>query len=368
MYDVDVSALREWNKLDSDALQPGMELFVGPEEDEAADADEGDAFVYHVVQQGETLFGLSRRFGVETSQIMEWNEMETPALQIGQRLIVGTAGETEASQAVAEEAEAETEQDRAAIPPTGQQQEDPDSAAYAIEDDALEYKYYEVRSGDTLSSIARRFGMPLSRLRQMNELDGDALSIGQRLIVGQQEISSGITALEVESTAQGRFHTHEIQESDNINELLEQLMMDSIDFEVLNPGLSPASVSTGQQVVLLSPPTISRTNPYVREARQAAPNGDGNLMRATVYAAHERGRTTTTGELYNPDDLTAAHPSLPLGSVVFVENAALDRGIYVLINDRTSDSRLKLSHRAFEHLELSRSQTAEVLVHRNLDQ
>jgi LysM repeat protein len=358
MYDVEVSDLRQWNELDSDNLRPGMQLFVAPEEQHTR-----EALTYHTVKQGETLFGLSRRYDTEVARLIEWNELGDGSIQIGQELIVGK-GEGAAT----ETDEPEHGQDVVSIPaPDDAGRTEEDGTAYALEEDEPVYTYYEVKSGDTLSAIAREFGMPLNQLREVNQLDSDLISIGQRLIVGQQEPRSGITGLEVESTAQGRFYTYEFKSDDDLEKLLAQHQMDTLDFEVLNPGLPPSAVGAGQQLVLLAPPVVAHRNPYVINTRRSSSVESETLMRATVYTRSERGSTTTTGELYNPDALTAAHPSLPLGNVVFVENTAKSRGLFVLINDRTSDSRLKLSQKAFEQLKLAESETPEVLVQPRLD-
>lgn len=55
---------------------------------------------------------------------------------------------------------------------------------------------------------------------------------------------------------------------------------------------------------------------------------------ASWYGAYFEGRTTASGEPYNMYDLTAAHPTLPLGSWVRVTNLRNGRRIYVRINDR----------------------------------
>jgi LysM repeat protein len=359
MYEVGVGELREWNELESDNLRPGMQLYVGPEEQPGSE----EAFIYHEVKQGETLFGLSRRYDTDVAQLIEWNELDEASIKVGQQLIVGK-GDSNAE----EPDDGEPEQDVVAIPaPDDAGRTEQGGPAYALEEDAPVFTYYEVKSGDTLSAIARAFGMPLNQLREVNELDSDMISVGQRLIVGQQEPRSGIAGLEVESTAQGRFYTYEFKQDDDLEKLLQQHQMDTLDFEVLNPGLPPSAVGSGQQLVLLAPPVVAHRNPYVMNTSRSAVSDSETLMRATVYTSRERGRTTTTGELYNPDDLTAAHPSLPLGNVVFVENAANSRGVFVLINDRTSDSRLKLSQKAFEQLQLADSETPEVLVQPRLD-
>jgi rare lipoprotein A len=46
------------------------------------------------------------------------------------------------------------------------------------------------------------------------------------------------------------------------------------------------------------------------------------------------GKATASGEPYNMYDLTAAHPTLPLGSLVRVTNLRNGRAIVVRVNDR----------------------------------
>jgi|SRR5580698_1299892 rare lipoprotein A len=55
---------------------------------------------------------------------------------------------------------------------------------------------------------------------------------------------------------------------------------------------------------------------------------------ASWYGEYFEGRATASGEPYNMYDLTAAHPSLPLGTWVRVTNLSNGRRISVRINDR----------------------------------
>ncbi len=55
---------------------------------------------------------------------------------------------------------------------------------------------------------------------------------------------------------------------------------------------------------------------------------------ASWYGEYFEGRATASGEPYNMYDLTAAHPTLPLGSWVRVTNLHNGRVVYVRINDR----------------------------------
>ncbi|WP_254432396.1 septal ring lytic transglycosylase RlpA family protein [Magnetospirillum sp. SS-4] len=55
---------------------------------------------------------------------------------------------------------------------------------------------------------------------------------------------------------------------------------------------------------------------------------------ASWYGAAYRGRPTASGERFDPADLTAAHPSLPMGTVVEVSRPERGRAVVVRINDR----------------------------------
>ncbi len=55
---------------------------------------------------------------------------------------------------------------------------------------------------------------------------------------------------------------------------------------------------------------------------------------ASWYGPHFHGRTTANGETYDMLAATAAHPTLPFGSVVRVVNPQTGRSRLVRINDR----------------------------------
>src|SRR5258706_4811295 len=55
---------------------------------------------------------------------------------------------------------------------------------------------------------------------------------------------------------------------------------------------------------------------------------------ASWYGEYFQGRTTASGEPYDMNDLTAAHPSLPLGTRVRVTNLRNGRAVILRVNDR----------------------------------
>jgi rare lipoprotein A len=56
--------------------------------------------------------------------------------------------------------------------------------------------------------------------------------------------------------------------------------------------------------------------------------------KASYYASRFHGRTTANGETFDTKDFTAAHRSLPFGTIVRVTNLNNGKMVFVKINDR----------------------------------
>jgi len=83
----------------------------------------------------------------------------------------------------------------------------------------------------------------------------------------------------------------------------------------------PASETTAESSSNLSSKLISKT------------------VYGTYYAKKFEGRRTTSGVRYRAKKMTAAHMSLPFGTIVTVTNPANGRSVDVEINDRGPHSR-----------------------------
>ncbi|UYW00601.1 septal ring lytic transglycosylase RlpA family protein [Flavobacterium agricola] len=71
---------------------------------------------------------------------------------------------------------------------------------------------------------------------------------------------------------------------------------------------------------------------------------------ASYYHDKFNGRTTASGEKFNNNKLTAAHKTLPFGTIVKVTNTANNQSVIVKVNDRgpfTKGREIDLSKKAF---------------------
>ena len=66
----------------------GMELVKLEQAAPAVNAPSPLQLVKHVVQQKETLFGISRKYGVEIDQVRSWNRLQNDAIRSGQELLI----------------------------------------------------------------------------------------------------------------------------------------------------------------------------------------------------------------------------------------------------------------------------------------
>jgi len=88
-------------------------------------------------------------------------------------------------------------------------------------------------------------------------------------------------------------------------------------------------------------------------------------MRGVASYYHDAfdGQLTASGEPFNQNRLTAAHPSLPFGTIVKVTNLQNQRSVVVRINDRgpfVSGRILDLSRAAAEQLGMIGTGLAQV--------
>lgn len=103
---------------------------------------------YYVVKKGDTLWSIARNYGLTVDKLKSLNNLTNNNLTIGDSLIVkDSSGNSDNSSSVDNN------------------------------------KYYIVKKGDSLYSIARRNNMTVDELKSLNNLTSNILSIGQKLII-----------------------------------------------------------------------------------------------------------------------------------------------------------------------------------------
>jgi membrane-bound lytic murein transglycosylase D len=125
---------------------------VEPPRNTASNSTKSDKKV-HVVQPGQTLYGISKQYQVSIADLRKWNSLlESDVLSIGQQVIVNTGS----------------------LPPAG---------TLASEPVEPKFELYQVKAGDTLYQIARDHDATIKELMEWNQKSDFNLSVGEQLRV-----------------------------------------------------------------------------------------------------------------------------------------------------------------------------------------
>lgn len=113
------------------------------------DDEDTDARIYQV-RSGDTWLAIAIRYGITSDMLQAANPGVQPnRIRIGQRLVIPEAGS------------------RAATPPAGSNGR----------------QVHRVEGGESLWTIARRYGVSIDGIREANDLDGDRIRPGQVLVI-----------------------------------------------------------------------------------------------------------------------------------------------------------------------------------------
>ena len=97
---------------------------------------------YYIVKSGDSLWSISKKYGISVDQLKAENNLKSNTLSIGQYLKIPTISNNEEG-----------------------------------------IEYYVVKSGDTLWSIARNNNTTVDNIKTLNNLKNNTLTVGQRLII-----------------------------------------------------------------------------------------------------------------------------------------------------------------------------------------
>jgi LysM repeat protein len=121
--------------------------------------------ITHIVQEGETLYSISRKYAVSLALLQEWNDLSSTDLKLGQPLKIYPTESTSIKDEIQEKS----------------------GTAHVVE------------AGETLFAISRKYDVPVRKLRKWNDLDGNDISIGQKLILEDPDQKANIPEEEPET-------------------------------------------------------------------------------------------------------------------------------------------------------------------------
>lgn len=189
-FGVSVESLKNANGISGNLITIGQILNIPVNNDKIP----GDYMVY-TVKRGDSLWDIANQYNVSVNDIVDYNNLGTTLLQIGQQLLI------------------------------------PNSSGIT-EDDEMGITYV-VKSGDTLWSIAKRYNVSVDDLKNANNITNNLLTVGQNLIIPET----------------GAYKTYIVKSGDSLWKIAQENNINVDDLIKLND-LNSTVLQIGQQLLI----------------------------------------------------------------------------------------------------------------------
>lgn len=295
-YKVSVDAILEYNKEAEKGLEIGQIVKVPYTPKQTIKAADG---IIHTVEAKETMYSISRKYGVTTDEIKQWNNLTDNALSIGQSLVIRKKS-------------------------VGASQVTPVMSKKGV---------HTVGQQETIFSIAKQYGITQQQLKEWNNLQSNELKIGQTLFVSQPERS--VAAVQ-KTESQTPVKTAQ-QEAPKETPVVKEEPVANREAEPIRN--EPAKTQQPQQPTEQSVPAI-KISESVKNGSETVQGGLAELIEGT-----EGNRK-----------YLALHRTAPIGTILKVRNEMNNREVFVRVTGKLPDTALtdkviiRISKSAYDRL------------------
>ena len=206
-YGVTIAEVKKWNNLRSNNVPLGKNLKIisnerivstvkkeikgekiAAKKEQKLDTTSKPSDFY-VVQQGDNLSSIAKKFNVSVEDLKQWNDLSSNTVQLESKLKIADLIQKD------EVAEAD---------------DSPKIELKAVE--------YVVQKGDNLGSIAKKNGVAVSDLKEWNDLQDNNIKLGAKLIVNKKSIAETTDAVAEKPAKKDRVQTdhYYVQKGDSL--------------------------------------------------------------------------------------------------------------------------------------------------------
>lgn len=182
-YGTTVNQIKSWNGLRSNKIAVGKRLIVRKRTVKASTSSEvsnnnqttfsNTDNQYYTVRRGDNLGSIAKKYGTTVEQIKAWNGLKSNRLAVGKRLIVGKKP---------------ADKDDITVTVNDKTASSSDNVKTETKTRTItENVYYKVRSGDNLTTIAKKHRTTVKNIQVWNGMKSTRLDVGKRLIVGKKK-------------------------------------------------------------------------------------------------------------------------------------------------------------------------------------
>ena len=157
-YDTTISKIKSENHLRSDIIYVGQTLSINGKSTSSKSSSSSTSSSTYKVKSGDSLWKISKKYGMTINELKKLNGLKSDLLRVGQVLkLKGSTSSSSSSSSKVSSSSTST---------------------------------YKVKSGDSLSKIASKYGTTVSKLKSLNGLKSDVIYVNQVLKVKGTSTSS----------------------------------------------------------------------------------------------------------------------------------------------------------------------------------
>lgn len=148
---------------------------------------------------------------------------------------------------------------------------------------------HTVKTGDTVSSIARKYQVPPAKIAQWNKLtDPSKISIGDQLLVSPPKKA---TANKASKAKNGRYT---VAKGDTFYSIARRHSLSVEKLKALNPSSNPTLISPGQTLLVSGKPPVAKVKKTAKTKKIAsAPKKTPKVKKAVVVKSPPKKQTPT---------------------------------------------------------------------------
>ena len=255
----------------------------------------------HIVAAKETMFSISKQYGITVDEIKQWNNITDNNLSIGQEIIVKKGGHTTVATP-----QPQTQTQTSATPPVV----GPRKGVHLV------------AAKETMFSISKQYGISVQQLKDWNKLEGNEISIGQELLVAAP---AQVQTAAIPPVAEVKKDVAEIKKEPEVKK---------------EPEIKKEPVVTASSKSAVKEPTNIVISESVKNSDEIVQSGLAELIEGTD----------------GNRKYLALHRTAPVGTILKVKNEMNNREVFVRVMGKLPDTALtdklviKVSKSAYDRL------------------
>ena len=219
-YGISMNNLISWNNIKNNFIYPGQRLVVKkgtsgstttnntpskpaqntnkPSTNKPANTNNSSGKTYYTVQSGDSVWGISNKYGISMNTLVSWNNIKNNFIYPGQRLVVKNGSASTTNNKPAQNTTAAKPSNNTNTSNTG---------------NSGQNQYYTIQSGDSVWAVANKYKISMDQFRQWNNIKNDFIYPGQKVIVKKGSVQ-GVQAQN--SSSQNNSKTYQVQSGDSV--------------------------------------------------------------------------------------------------------------------------------------------------------